>query len=120
MQHAVAGLDTVSSRKRPRRAAVPSSTRPVTGSKLQAAAGELLFLVGGQADTLERARPVLDAMGRGVVHLGPHGSGAFLKLVNNFLVGVQAASLAEALALVERSDLSPRHGARGADRRRAR
>jgi 3-hydroxyisobutyrate dehydrogenase len=78
---------------------------PVTGSKVQAAAGELLFLVGGAADTLERARPVLDAMGRGAVHLGAHGSGAFLKLINNFLCGVQAASLAEALALIERSEL---------------
>ena len=78
---------------------------PVTGSKVQAAAGELLFLVGGAADTLERAQPVLDAMGRGAVHLGPHGSGTLLKLVTKFLVGVQAASLAEALALVERSEL---------------
>ncbi len=78
---------------------------PVTGSKMQAASGELLFLVGGAVETLERARPVLDAMGRGAVHLGPHGSGAFLKLVNNFLCGVQAASLAEAVALIERSSL---------------
>ncbi len=78
---------------------------PVTGSKVQAASGQLFFLVGGAADTLERARPVLDAMGRGAVHLGAHGSGTFLKLVNNVLCGVQAASLAEALALIERSQL---------------
>ena len=78
---------------------------PVTGSKPQAAAGELLFLVGGSAEALEIARPVLAVMSRAIVHLGPTGSGALLKLVNNFLCGVQAASLAEAIALVERSGL---------------
>jgi 3-hydroxyisobutyrate dehydrogenase len=78
---------------------------PVTGSKPHAAAGELLFLVGGSASALEAARPVLAAMSRGIVHLGPTGSGALLKLVNNFMCGVQAASLAEALALVENAGL---------------
>lgn len=78
---------------------------PVTGSKPQAAAGELTFLVGGAAATLDKARPVLAAMSRAVVPLGPLGSGAMLKLVNNFLCGVQAASLAEALAVIERAGL---------------
>jgi 3-hydroxyisobutyrate dehydrogenase len=79
---------------------------PVTGSKTQAASGELLFLVGGDAGVLDRARPVLMAMGRGVVHVGPTGSGARLKLINNFVCGVQAAALAEAVALIERSGLN--------------
>jgi 3-hydroxyisobutyrate dehydrogenase len=78
---------------------------PVTGSKVQAASGELTFLVGGSAAALERARPALEVMGRRVVHVGPAGSGALLKLVNNFLSGTQAAALAEALALVERGGL---------------
>ena len=78
---------------------------PVTGSKPQAAAGELSFFVGGQAAALETARPALEAMSKAIIHLGPTGSGALLKLINNFLCGVQAASLAEALALVERSGL---------------
>jgi 3-hydroxyisobutyrate dehydrogenase len=78
---------------------------PVTGSKPQAAAGELLFLVGGSAAALEKARPVLAAMSRDAVHLGPTGSGALLKLINNFMCGVQAASLAEATALISRSGL---------------
>ncbi len=78
---------------------------PVTGSKTHAASGELLFLVGGDHALVERARPVLMAMGRDVIHLGPAGSGARLKLINNFMCGVQAASLAEALALIERSGL---------------
>jgi len=78
---------------------------PVTGSKSHAAGGELSFLVGGAAETLEKARPVLAAMGKSITHLGPAGSGALLKLINNFLCGVQVASLAEAMAMIERSGL---------------
>ncbi|QNI33545.1 NAD(P)-dependent oxidoreductase [Alloacidobacterium dinghuense] len=79
---------------------------PVTGSKVQAANGELLFLVGGDADTLDLVRPVLQAMSRAIVHVGPSGSGACMKLVNNFLSGVQAASLAEALSMAMRLGIS--------------
>jgi 3-hydroxyisobutyrate dehydrogenase len=78
---------------------------PVTGSKGQAAAGQLLFLAGGQTSTLDKITPILKAMGRDVVHVGPVGSGARLKLINNFLSGSQAAALAEALSLIERSGL---------------
>ena len=79
---------------------------PVTGSKAQAAAGELNFLVGGSESTLEKARPVLAVMSKSIVPVGPIGSGALLKLVNNFMCGVQAASLAEAMAVIERSGLN--------------
>jgi 3-hydroxyisobutyrate dehydrogenase len=79
---------------------------PVTGSKPQAAAGELLFLVGGAVAALDRARPILTPMSRGIVHIGPTGSGALLKLINNFLCAVQAVSLAEAMTLIERSGLN--------------
>jgi 3-hydroxyisobutyrate dehydrogenase len=77
----------------------------VTGSKPHAASGELVFLVGGSAAALETARPALTAMSRAILHVGASGRGALLKLVNNFMCGVQAASLAEALALIERSGL---------------
>jgi 3-hydroxyisobutyrate dehydrogenase len=80
---------------------------PVTGSKPQAAAGQLLFLVGGDAATLEKIRPALLFMGRDAIHLGPTGSGARMKLINNFLCGVQLASLAEGIAMIERSGLDP-------------
>jgi 3-hydroxyisobutyrate dehydrogenase len=79
---------------------------PVTGSKVQAAAGELGFLVGGSEAALEKVRPVLSVMSRSIVHVGPTGSGSLLKLINNFLCGVQAASLAEAIALIEKSGLN--------------
>ncbi|HLV95345.1 MAG TPA: NAD(P)-dependent oxidoreductase [Candidatus Acidoferrales bacterium] len=85
---------------------------PVTGTKPHAASGELLFLVGGSAQALEAARPVLAAMSRDIVHLGPTGSGATMKLVNNFLCGVQAASFAEAMALVEAGELNREQAAK--------
>ncbi|HYO08507.1 MAG TPA: NAD(P)-dependent oxidoreductase [Tepidisphaeraceae bacterium] len=78
---------------------------PVTGSKPQAAAGQLLFLAGGSDAAIERARPVLSVLGRDVVRLGPVGSGALVKLINNFVCGVQLVALAEAVALIERTDL---------------
>ena len=78
---------------------------PVTGSKLQAAAGELNFLVGGESATLEKARPVLEAMSRSIVSLGPVGSGALVKLINNFVCGVQVVALAEGIAMIERAGL---------------
>ena len=78
---------------------------PVTGSRAQAESGELNFLVGGDAAVLERARPVLSAMSKSIVHVGPTGSGAVLKLINNFMCGVQAASLAEAMVWAERTGL---------------
>ena len=78
---------------------------PVTGSRTQAASGELNFLVGGSEAALEKARPLFAAMGRSATRVGPTGSGALLKLINNFLCGVQAASLAEALAVIESAGL---------------
>ncbi len=78
---------------------------PVTGSKPHAAAGELVFLVGGEEKTLENVRPVLAAMSREIQYLGPTGSGAMMKLINNFVCGVEAVAFAEAVAMIERSDL---------------
>jgi 3-hydroxyisobutyrate dehydrogenase len=78
---------------------------PVTGSRAQAGGGQLIFLVGGNSTVLERVRPVLAAMSKEIVLLGPTGSGARMKLINNFLCGVQVASLAEGLAWIERSGL---------------
>lgn len=80
---------------------------PVTGSKPQAANGEVVFLAGGEAAAVERARPVLRHMGRDVVHLGPVASGARMKLVNNFVGAVQTVALAEALAFSEACGLDP-------------
>jgi 3-hydroxyisobutyrate dehydrogenase len=78
---------------------------PVTGTKPHAASGELVFLVGGSAEALDVARPVFSVLGRDVVHLGPVGSGALMKLINNFVCGVQAASFAEAVSMIQAGGL---------------
>ena len=79
---------------------------PVTGTKPHAAAGQLIFLVGGSEAALAKANPALAAMGKDIVPLGPTGSGSLMKLVNNFMAGVQAASFAEAVALVDANGLN--------------
>ena len=78
---------------------------PVTGSRMQAMSGQLGFVVGGAAAAIERARPLFAAMGASLAPLGPLGSGALFKLINNFLCGAQLAALAEAMALIDRSGL---------------
>jgi 3-hydroxyisobutyrate dehydrogenase len=78
---------------------------PVTGTKPHAASGELVFLVGGSLEALDAARPVFSVLGRDVLHLGPVGSGTLMKLINNFVCGVQAASFAEALTMIDAGGL---------------
>ena len=78
---------------------------PVTGTKPHAESGQLLFLAGGSAKALEAAKPVLSVLGRDVIHLGPVGSGARMKLINNFLAAVQTVSFGEALAMIDASGL---------------
>jgi len=72
---------------------------PVSGGTAGAAAGTLTFIVGGEADVLERARPVLQAMGRNIFHMGGAGAGQVAKLCNNMALGVIMAVTGEALAL---------------------
>lgn len=78
---------------------------PVTGTKPHAESGQLLFLVGGKESALDKARQVFSVLGRDVIYLGPTGSGALIKLINNFLAAVQAVSFGEALALIEAGGL---------------
>jgi 3-hydroxyisobutyrate dehydrogenase len=78
---------------------------PVTGSKMQAASGELNFYVGGTAGALEKIRPALTPMAKTITHLGPNGSGALVKLINNYLCAVEIAAFGEAVALIENSEL---------------
>jgi 3-hydroxyisobutyrate dehydrogenase len=74
---------------------------PVVGSRPQADAGQLIHLVGGDADIFDRAKGVLSALGGAAHHVGPVGAGARLKLAVNALFGVQVAALAELLALLK-------------------
>jgi 3-hydroxyisobutyrate dehydrogenase len=79
---------------------------PVTGSRAQAEAGQLNFLAGADAQSLDKVTPVLRCMSKEILHLGPVGSGAQLKLINNFLCAAQVTSFAEALAWIERTGLN--------------
>ena len=74
---------------------------PVTGSTPVAAAGELTIMVGGDEQTFEEFEPVLEAMGKNILHLGEVGSGARMKLINNLILGANMAALSEGLALGE-------------------
>ncbi|HEY5057297.1 MAG TPA: NAD(P)-dependent oxidoreductase [Acidobacteriaceae bacterium] len=78
---------------------------PVTGSRVQAENGQLTFLVGGSETALAAVRAPLEAMSKEIIHLGPVTSGAKMKLLNNFLCGVQIASLAEGMVWLEHSGL---------------
>jgi 3-hydroxyisobutyrate dehydrogenase-like beta-hydroxyacid dehydrogenase len=72
---------------------------PVTGSSPRAEEGSLTIMVGGESAEFERARPLLEAMGRLIVHVGELGQGQMLKLINNSLGAANAAAVAEALLL---------------------
>lgn len=78
---------------------------PVTGGTWGAEKGELVFMVGGDAAVVERARPVLGTMGKRIFHLGPHGAGQTIKLAMNMLLALEVGALAEALALVRASGI---------------
>ena len=79
---------------------------PVAGSRGPAAQGELVFFVGGNAADVEASGPLLRAMGSRVVHVGGHGMGAALKMVNNLLLASSMAAFAESLVLGEALGIS--------------
>ncbi len=79
---------------------------PVSGSSGAAANAKLVFFVGGASEDIETARPLFEAMGSRIVHAGPQGSGASLKLVNNLFLAQAQAAWSEALGLAELFGLS--------------
>lgn len=80
---------------------------PVMGSTPEAREGRLWVLAGGDAATITRARPVLDAVAQRVYHVGPVGQGTRLKLCLNILGGGMVAALAEGMALTREAGLDP-------------
>jgi len=70
---------------------------PVTGSSPRAEDGTLTFMVGGERGEFERARPVLEAMGKVIVYAGALGQGQVVKVINNTVAAVNAATLGQAL-----------------------
>jgi 3-hydroxyisobutyrate dehydrogenase-like beta-hydroxyacid dehydrogenase len=78
---------------------------PVTGGDWGAKKGELVFMVGGDAEALKSVEPVLSVLGKKWFHLGPHGAGQTIKLAMNLILALQVDALAEAVALVTRAGL---------------
>jgi 3-hydroxyisobutyrate dehydrogenase len=79
---------------------------PVNGGPSVAAIGELKMMVGGNADVLERARPVLESFTSQINHMGPNGTGSMMKLVHNMMSAVQMVTLAEAMNMAEGASLN--------------
>lgn len=78
---------------------------PVSGGVAAAAAGTLTFMVGGTDAAFARARPVLEGMGRTIVHAGDAGAGQAAKLCNNMLLAITMIGTCEAFALAEKLGL---------------
>ncbi|MCK7542553.1 NAD(P)-dependent oxidoreductase [Marinobacter bryozoorum] len=79
---------------------------PVSGGTRGAEAGSLSIMAGGDSETLEQARPVLEALGK-VTHIGPVGAGQLAKLANQAIVGVTIGAVSEALLLAARGGADP-------------
>jgi len=78
---------------------------PVSGGSEGAARGTLSIMAGGEAASLERARPYLEAYGTSITHVGPSGAGQMVKLVNQVLVVVTTLAVSEALLLAQAGGL---------------
>ncbi len=80
---------------------------PVSGGVTGAAAGTLTVIIGGDETAVERAQPMLQAVGKKIVHVGPSGAGSTIKLINQLLVGVNLAAVSEAFVLGHRAGVDP-------------
>ena len=81
---------------------------PMLGSSPQAESGEIFFMVGGDRDKLSTIQPMLDVMGRLTMYVGPSGTGNRIKLLHNALGAVNAAAVAESLALCVTLGVDPK------------
>ncbi len=79
---------------------------PVSGSKGPAEQGQLIFFVGGEKADVEEGRPLFEAMGKSVFHVGGHGMGTAMKMVNNVILAQAMAAFCEALVLGEALGIS--------------
>lgn len=83
-----------------------SADAPVSGGVVGAEAGTLTFMVGALPDDFETVRPLLEAMGKRVVHCGEHGAGQAAKICNNLILGVSMIAVSEAFVLGEKLGLT--------------
>jgi 3-hydroxyisobutyrate dehydrogenase-like beta-hydroxyacid dehydrogenase len=80
---------------------------PVSGGPLEAGSGRLVFLVGGEAEVLERCRPIFATLGSEIHHVGPLGSAQIVKIVNNVMTMGNVAVAAEAMVLGVKAGMDP-------------
>ncbi len=80
---------------------------PVSGGIAAANAGTLTFMVGGSDEGFERARPVLEAMGKAVIHAGGAGAGQAAKICNNMMLGIHMIGTCEAFTMAKKLGLDP-------------
>lgn len=80
---------------------------PVSGGPAGAEEATLTIMVGGDGDVLARATPVLEKLGTNIHHVGPSGSGSVVKLVNQLLVGINMAAVAEAVVFGVKAGADP-------------
>jgi 2-hydroxy-3-oxopropionate reductase len=80
---------------------------PVSGGEQGAINAALSIMVGGSDAAFERAKPIFEALGKNIVHVGPTGAGQVTKACNQIVVGVTIEAVAEALALAEASGVDP-------------
>lgn len=102
-------IDVDSARKAHQMAAAAqclSLDAPVSGGTSGAEAGTLTFMAGGSVEAFERSRPVLEAMGRKIVHCGDDGAGQAAKICNNMILGISMIGVCEAFVLAESLGLS--------------
>ncbi|NBN62530.1 3-hydroxyisobutyrate dehydrogenase [Microvirga tunisiensis] len=78
---------------------------PVSGGVGGATAGTLTFMVGGEQEAFDRAKPVLSAMGKNIIHAGGAGTGQAAKICNNMILGISMVAVSEAFVLAERLGL---------------
>ena len=80
---------------------------PVSGGDVGARDGTLSIMVGGDEADLERARPLLDVLGKTIVHVGEHGAGQVVKACNQVVVAITIAAVSEALVLGSKAGVEP-------------
>jgi 2-hydroxy-3-oxopropionate reductase len=90
-----------------REAGVQALDAPVSGGEGGAIDGTLAIMVGGAEDSFEAARPVLAALGKTIVHVGPAGAGQTVKAANQMIVAGIISLVAEAIVLLERCGVDP-------------
>ncbi|HEY57012.1 MAG TPA: NAD-binding protein [Anaerolineae bacterium] len=81
---------------------------PVSGGDIGARQGTLTIMVGGPEEALEKARPVLEAEGRTITHIGGPGAGQVAKVANQIMVAAQMVAMAELLLLAQKAGVDPR------------